>query len=128
VRREFAIAGFLLSMSSFFVYLALVDNTWQRESGAYALAYAAFGALGGLIGLFGSKRWPPRIIGLMAVLLSLFFLYVFFPASRIPEMRGVAVGEAAPPFTLISQNNVATSLTDALEQGPVMLVFYRGHW
>lgn len=128
MRREYAIAGLLLSIGSFFVYLALIDDTWQRETGVFALAYATFGALGGLLGLFGSKRWPVRIVGLLAVLLSLFFFYVYFPASRIPEMRGVAVGEAAPPFTLTSQNNVATSLTDALEHGPVMLVFYRGHW
>ncbi|MFN7967596.1 MAG: hypothetical protein U0V87_18125 [Acidobacteriota bacterium] len=128
MRREYAIAGLFLSLGSFLVYLALIENVWQHETGAYALAYAAFGALGGLIGIIGSKRWSPRIIGLLAVLVSLAFVYVFFPASKIPDLAGIAVGESAPPFSLVDQRGAETSLTDALKRGPVLLVFYRGHW
>ena len=40
----------------------------------------------------------------------------------------VAVGEAAPDFTLEDQNNNKVTLSDARGKSPVVLVFYRGYW
>lgn len=40
----------------------------------------------------------------------------------------VAVGEAAPDFTLEDQNNHKITLSDARGKSPVVLVFYRGYW
>ena len=36
--------------------------------------------------------------------------------------------EKAPVFTLLNQDSRPVSLTNALTRGPVMVVFYRGHW
>src|SRR5947207_4808325 len=44
-------------------------------------------------------------------------------AARAPK-----VGERAPDFTLPDQLGRQVSLADELEQGPVVLVFYRGEW
>lgn len=42
--------------------------------------------------------------------------------------RAVKTGDKAPDFTLPSQNGNAVTLSKLLEQGPVVLVFYRGQW
>jgi peroxiredoxin len=41
---------------------------------------------------------------------------------------GLAVGEAAPNFTLPNALGESVSLADALAKGPVVLTFYRGEW
>ena len=38
------------------------------------------------------------------------------------------VGETAPDFTLASSDGGSVQLSEAVEQGPVVLVFYRGNW
>lgn len=40
----------------------------------------------------------------------------------------VAVGEAAPDFTLQDQNGQRVKLSEARDKSPVVLVFYRGYW
>jgi peroxiredoxin len=44
-------------------------------------------------------------------------------ATRAPK-----VGDRAPDFTLQDQLGNEVSLTHELEQGPVVLIFYRGEW
>lgn len=44
------------------------------------------------------------------------------------EERALAVGAQAPGLTLDSTRGGTWSLTEALEGGPVVLVFYRGDW
>jgi len=40
----------------------------------------------------------------------------------------VAVGEAAPDFTLEDQSHNKITFFDARGKSPVVLVFYRGYW
>ena len=53
-------------------------------------------------------------------------------AAAAPQARSrttpVAVGETAPDFTLESHLGGTVTLSKALERGPVVVVFYRGHW
>lgn len=42
--------------------------------------------------------------------------------------RAVAVGEAAPSFTLPSATGRSVALAERLAEGPVVLTFYRGAW
>ncbi len=44
------------------------------------------------------------------------------------EEIAVAVGDQAPDFTLLDINDNSHRLYDALQSGPVVLVFYRGDW
>jgi hypothetical protein len=48
-------------------------------------------------------------------------LHVTTPASLTADA-------VAPDFTLPSQDGRAVSLATELARGPVVLVFYRGHW
>jgi hypothetical protein len=40
----------------------------------------------------------------------------------------VTATDVAPPFALMSHQGQTVRLADALAQGHVALVFYRGHW
>jgi hypothetical protein len=65
------------------------------------------------------------------------------PASRSPEPidirsnaygasrsapEALEIGDVAPDFLLPRAGGGTVSLTEALERGPVTLIFYRGHW
>ena len=45
-----------------------------------------------------------------------------------PRDSPLAVGEAAPDFTLDDQNNQKVTLSAARGTMPTVLVFYRGYW
>jgi predicted ATP-binding protein involved in virulence len=44
------------------------------------------------------------------------------------SIQGLSIGEEAPTFTLSDATGKNVSLSDSLEQGPVVLSFYRGSW
>ncbi|MCF8231979.1 MAG: AhpC/TSA family protein [Bacteroidales bacterium] len=44
------------------------------------------------------------------------------------EAEGLSVGTAAPVFRALDADSNTFSLETALEQGPVVLIFYRGFW
>ena len=44
------------------------------------------------------------------------------------EDRALKVGDRAPGFTLFNQDHVEVSSADLLNQGPLVLSFFRGHW
>ena len=48
--------------------------------------------------------------------------------SQTQRNTPVAVGDAAPGFTLEDQNGKKITLSDARGKNPVVLVFYRGYW
>ena len=89
------------------------------------------------------RGWVSRIatvaIALLAVAATATFVYAVFISSRhLPASAGSpAVGQQAPPFTLVDQNNSPVSLS-ALRSTPlhpgstapraVLLIFYRGYW
>jgi hypothetical protein len=44
------------------------------------------------------------------------------------ENRALKLGDHAPSFTLFNQNHVQVSSADLLQQGPLVVGFFRGHW
>jgi cytochrome oxidase Cu insertion factor (SCO1/SenC/PrrC family) len=48
--------------------------------------------------------------------------------NQTQRNRPIAVGDAAPDFTLEDQNGKKITLSDARGKNPVVLVFYRGYW
>ena len=59
---------------------------------------------------------------------SLFlFLFLAF-ISKGQEPEGLSVGSAAPKFQATDQFNNPFDLEEQLKKGPVVLMFYRGHW
>lgn len=48
--------------------------------------------------------------------------------SNARHVKGLAIGEKAPDFTLLNAEGNSVSLSETLESGPVVLKFYRGEW
>jgi len=46
----------------------------------------------------------------------------------VDDVHGLMIGEKAPIFQAINADSVNFSLEKALKEGPVVLIFYRGHW
>jgi len=44
------------------------------------------------------------------------------------EDRALKVGDRAPSFTLFNQDHIQVSSADLLQQGPLAISFFRGHW
>lgn len=44
------------------------------------------------------------------------------------ETQGLALGAKAPAMTLLNQDSLPFNSTDALKNGPLLVVFYRGQW
>lgn len=62
----------------------------------------------------------PTLFGLMLILLA-------FSASA-QEAEPLYIGQKAPKILAVDQFGERVSLTDRLNQGPVVVVFYRGQW
>ncbi len=46
----------------------------------------------------------------------------------VDDANGLPVGVTAPDFQAIDADSISFKLTAALRTGPVVLIFYRGHW
>jgi cytochrome oxidase Cu insertion factor (SCO1/SenC/PrrC family) len=66
-----------------------------------------------------------RVAGLLVACSVLLVLKTSATEPAQPEMTGVAIGQAAPDFTLKDQNDRNVSLAALLKKGPVALVFFR---
>ena len=44
------------------------------------------------------------------------------------EAKGLGVGSPAPLFNAVDAGNIEFSLKESLQQGPVVMIFYRGQW
>lgn len=42
--------------------------------------------------------------------------------------KALKVGDRAPQFTLFNQDHVEVDSSNLLQQGPLVVSFYRGHW
>lgn len=48
--------------------------------------------------------------------------------KKVEEAKGLAVGTFAPAISANNQHGESFDSNNALEQGPIVLVFYRGQW
>lgn len=53
---------------------------------------------------------------------------ISFTALNAQDLEGLKVGDEAPLFSLYNQNDNMFKLAKALENGPVVVFFYRGQW
>jgi peroxiredoxin len=53
---------------------------------------------------------------------------IVFAQTETVYPTGLKVGDAAPMFTAKDQNGKTVSLKQALKNGPVVMLFYRGQW
>ena len=118
----------LLVVAGPFAYMASLENPLMRSTGLPAFALMAVGVVVGLVSAFSRPgRWP-RVSAGLAMALTALFAFGFFVGMHIPDSPQFAAVDAAPDFTLPDQTGKPVSLRQELAKGPVLLVFYRGHW
>jgi peroxiredoxin len=61
-------------------------------------------------------------------LYSLFLFSLLACILKAEDPKGLAAGAIAPQFKAMDQFGKAFDLEDQLKHGPVVLMFYRGHW
>jgi peroxiredoxin len=63
-----------------------------------------------------------------SLICALILISICSEVSRGDDPEGLSVGEKAPLFHGIDQFNNEFNLEQQLREGPVVLIFYRGHW
>jgi peroxiredoxin len=71
-----------------------------------------------------------RILILIGVILILAIAGIFIALLSNDNVvkTGLLIGEKAPVFSGINQDGEELTLTELVEKGPVVLIFYRGYW
>ncbi|MEE8169322.1 MAG: hypothetical protein V3T70_02130 [Phycisphaerae bacterium] len=123
-----ALTGLAAAIAGPVVYLLMLSDAWLRRTGAGAFALLGVGTLVGLAALFTSPRRGVRIIGGIPAGLTVLFALGFFLGGAVPAPQSAADSQSAPDFTLPDQAGRPVTLSKRLQSGPVLLVFYRGHW
>ena len=123
-----ALLSLLLVLGGGMLYMALLTVPWVRSTGGPTFILMGIGLVLGASAWRRDRRAVGRlIVGLDVVLVAIFVGY-FFVFARLPEVVGVNPGDLAPQFVATDHRGQQVALVDALRQGPVLLVFYRGHW
>lgn len=102
-----------------------LDQPFLRSTGLLAWVLVAFALFLALSAARRDRRgWVRAVAGLQLAVLPLsiwaFFVFARMPAAHVPEH--------APDFTLPDQDGRPVTLSAELRAGPVLLVFFRGHW
>lgn len=67
-------------------------------------------------------------IQLIAVLFFSFGVIIAQSTKKATDAKGLQIGVEAPMFKAIDAEGNIFSLNEAIKNGPVVLIFYRGHW
>jgi len=131
--------GFLLVLSGFFSYTFFARFPVTRDFPWANLVLFCSGGILLVVGLFrafGNARvYRGKIAGSILTLLSvliigLFSYIIFYELRQVPASSGAPrVGQTAPDFMLLDQNEQPVGLGDLLSGSKaVALIFYRGFW
>ena len=123
-----ALVGLLLSLGGPILYMLLLDTPMFRSTGLPAWVLLALGLGCAGVAAVRDTRLHVRLTAAGAFLLAIAFVVGFFGLAAVPKATTLAKLEIAPDFTLSDHTNTPVSLRDARAAGPVLLVFYRGHW
>lgn len=125
----FALIGTALVLIGGISYPLLLDNAWIRSKAIPNIALVIIGML--LCGWAVACRRSILTIagaGLSTIVGGLFLASVFLFMNLPAPSKSWRDGEMAPDFVLSNQNDQQVRLSSFRNQGPVLLVFYRGHW
>lgn len=127
-RLGLAVAGVALTLAGAIAYFLLLDQQFLRSTGLPALAGMALGVFCAVQALRRDRRKRVIILCALNGLIVAAFWGMLLLGTRLPEDHALARGDHAPDFTLPDHTGHDVHLADRLASGPVLLVFYRGHW
>ncbi len=110
------------------LYMGLIGVPWIRETALPAFGLIAIGLAVGAWLMTTDRRWRVRIPFGISAAITAGFCFGFFALTAVPQARALADMTVAPDFTVQDQDGNMVNLGATLEDGPVLLVFYRGFW
>lgn len=123
-----ALAGLALVLLGPWVYMGLMDSPVIRSSGWPAFVLMGGGSILAAWAALRDRRLRAGLTAGAGLALTVLFIYIFFVALRLPPGDAPLVGAAAPDFSLVDGDHRPHHLDTAIAGGPILLVFYRGHW
>jgi cytochrome oxidase Cu insertion factor (SCO1/SenC/PrrC family) len=102
-----------------------IDDAALRSTGATAWMLLASALFLSLSAAWRDRRRWVRAVAVFELAVAALGLWAFFVWARLPADRLPA---QAPDFTLPDEDGRPVTLSSELARGPVLLVFYRGHW
>lgn len=127
--NRWAWIGLAMSAVGGVSYFLLIGVPWIRSTALPNTILAVSGLVFSLIALVRKRTWVTIGAGTLSTLLSVGFLVSIFVLMRLPsDAHVVAIGKEAPDFAIPNQYGQTVRLSSFKGKGPVLLVFYRGHW
>jgi hypothetical protein len=102
-----------------------LDQPFLRSTGLVAWVLLAGALLLAVSAARDDRRWWVRAIAGVQLAALAFSGWAYFVFARMPAAH---LPERAPDFTLPDQDGRPVTLSAELGKGPVLLVFFRGHW
>ncbi len=109
-------------------YLLVLDVPFLRETGLPATVLMPLAALAVVWRLRRRRSIGLLLPAVLAVGLTGFFLVGTFGLTLPDAQATPDAGAIAADFTLPDHTGRDVTLSRAWKQGPLLLVFYRGHW
>ncbi len=123
-----ALLAVLLGLLAPIAWAQTLDTPWLRASGAAAWTLLGVALLLGLSAARADRRLVVRALAALDVVLLGAFAWLFFGLAALHAQPVADELSRAPDFTLPDQEGRPVPLAAELARGPVLLVFYRGHW
>ncbi len=121
-----ALLGLLAILVSPFAYVALVDQPFLRSTNLPLYALLAFGAVLALFAIIRDRRRWVRGVGITSLVLAGLLVPAWGALTALPARSSTL--ESAPDFELPDHTGQTVTLAELRRSGPLLLVFYRGHW
>jgi cytochrome oxidase Cu insertion factor (SCO1/SenC/PrrC family) len=122
VRVVFSLIALALAPFSWFWS---IDDAALRASGATVWVMLTSALFLGLTAAWRDARLWVRAVVALELVVGALFLWGFFAFARLPQ---AVPPRYAPDFTLPDHEGRPVTLSEELRKGPVLLVFFRGHW
>jgi len=127
--RQLAWAGLALSVLGGISYFAVIGGLLMRANAVPFAIVTGIGLLLTTVAVVQRRSKLTIATAIPSYLVGVGFLLSVFVLMKLPPaQQELAVGNTPPPLTLPDQDGQPVSLADFRGKGPVLLVFYRGHW
>jgi len=123
-----ALLAVLLCLLAPVAWALTLDSPSLRASGAVAWLLFGMALLLGLSAARDDRRLVVRALAALDVVLVGLFAWLFFGLAALHPQPEADQFQRAPDFTLPDEQGRPVPLAAELARGPVLLVFYRGHW
>jgi hypothetical protein len=122
-----ALLGLVLAVAGPVAAFSFIDNPWLRSSLFFGFVGIGLGIVLGILA-WRDRRWFVRVLATGPLFVGALWCALWFVGLKLPGAAGTEILQAAPEFTLPDPQGKPVNLAAARANGPVLLVFYRGHW